>query len=522
MGDEQHFEGSDWPFSAGGTYDDIPLPSGVGCRQINTLLKRADSHTGEFSFGGAADMLPAAPALFVDGLGTILTPLQEEQAAKLIGLCKKSPFGHNQETKMDDSVRKSWQLQPDLVQIKHPLWQNGIEKLTKLIAVRLGYVEVPLQCVLYKLLVYGEGGHFLKHQDTEKEDGMIATLVIQPPSAHEGGDLVVYRGGDVTFRHDFGKGSGMAAFLPHYAVHYADAEHALEEVTKGYRLVLVYSLCLPKTMRHLGKRVDTPLSEDLANAISNMGEEGDDSFVLLLDHEYTEKSLRYLGSGALKGGDAAKFHSLEGTNALVGDDKKLLFFLAQLKHDVSWYDNGYDRSEYKHLESVTWFSTSGEDLGTVRKAAGKMNFLNPEHDTNDNLWVEHGKRPKKGGYTGNEGSTSATTYSRVAIVAWLARHHFENALTFMPLDAAVDVLRDQQSMDGAALGKFLDVVTARLEAENSVKKYREAPASVSMKFCRALCEVLLRAGDPELVTGFSSRIAIASEMWRAMKLWCHS
>ncbi|EEY69710.1 uncharacterized protein PITG_06186 [Phytophthora infestans T30-4] len=137
------------------------------------------------------------------------------------------------DTKMDESVRKSWQLEPDQVEYRNPLWQTGLKKLTHMIATRLGYKGVPLSCVLYKLLVYGEGGHFLKHQDTEKEDGMIATLVVQPPSTHEGGDLIVYRNGQVEHRHDFGKADGTAAYFPHYAVHYSDAEHALEEVTKG-------------------------------------------------------------------------------------------------------------------------------------------------------------------------------------------------------------------------------------------------------------------------------------------------
>lgn len=109
------------------------------------------------------------------------------------------------ETKTDESVRKSWQLEADQVEIKNPLWQTGVDKLTETIASRLGYKGVPLRCVLYKVLVYGEGGHFLNHQDTEKEDGMIATLVVQPPSTHEGGDLVVYRGEEVEHRHDFGK-----------------------------------------------------------------------------------------------------------------------------------------------------------------------------------------------------------------------------------------------------------------------------------------------------------------------------
>ncbi|KAL3667295.1 hypothetical protein V7S43_007526 [Phytophthora oleae] len=47
---------------------------------------------------------------------------------------------------------------------------------------QLGFKDIYLQCILYKLLIYEEGGHFVKHQYTEKEEGMIATLVIQPPS----------------------------------------------------------------------------------------------------------------------------------------------------------------------------------------------------------------------------------------------------------------------------------------------------------------------------------------------------
>lgn len=34
---------------------------------------------------------------------------------------------------------------------------------------------------LYKLLLYQQGGHFSAHQDTEKERGMIGTLVVQLP-----------------------------------------------------------------------------------------------------------------------------------------------------------------------------------------------------------------------------------------------------------------------------------------------------------------------------------------------------
>ncbi|KAG2761681.1 hypothetical protein PC129_g19782 [Phytophthora cactorum] len=203
-----------------------------------------------------------------------------------------------------------------------------MEKLSAIIADRLGYKGIPMQCKPYKMLLYGEGGHIVKHQDTEKEDGMVATLVVQLPSLHEGGDLVVYGGGKVKYRHDFGKKEGSARYLPHYAVHYADAEHALEKVTKGYRLVLVYSLCLPPTMRHL----------IIGALISSMSDD-DELFALLLAHEYTGRSIKEKGSGALKSVDRARFQMLQDANTVAAPGKALQFFIAQLKHDINYWDD---------------------------------------------------------------------------------------------------------------------------------------------------------------------------------------
>ncbi|KAG7389964.1 hypothetical protein PHYPSEUDO_009222 [Phytophthora pseudosyringae] len=319
----ESFKDDEWPFAGKGKPDDVCVPSGAGCIEINKLL---------------AVTLPVAPGLFVDDVGSIFTPLRREEAEALIALCEKSPFGHNMDTKMDEAVRKSWQLHPDAVHFNNSQWQVGLDKLNETIADRLGYEGVPLQCKLYKLLVYGEGGHFLKHQDTEKEDGMIATLVVQPPSAHEGGNLLVYRSGEVKYCHDFGKASGTAPYYLHYAVHYADAEHSVEKVTKGYRLVLVYSICLPQTMCYLERKLDHPLSEDLAKAFAKL--EGEtNSFALLLAHEYTAKSIRDLGWRALKGVDSARFHALDGANDLVKTVKKLKIFIAQLVHDVSYRED---------------------------------------------------------------------------------------------------------------------------------------------------------------------------------------
>ncbi|EGZ25792.1 hypothetical protein PHYSODRAFT_247740 [Phytophthora sojae] len=232
------------------------------------LLARADRQADEYSFGGRADTLPIVASLVVKDVGPGSVPLTEEEATNLIGKSKKSPFGHKFETKLDENVRNSWQLEPDQVEINNPQWHTGIEEITATIAARLGYEGVPLSCQLYKMLIYGQGGHFVKHQDTEKEDGMIATLVVQLPSLHEGGDLVIYRGGRPLHRHDFGKADGSAGYFPHYGVHYADAEHSLETVIKGYRLVLVYSLCLPAKMVHLKKSSNKLMSDELAEAVA--------------------------------------------------------------------------------------------------------------------------------------------------------------------------------------------------------------------------------------------------------------
>ncbi|KAG7385221.1 hypothetical protein PHYBOEH_009113 [Phytophthora boehmeriae] len=407
--DAEVFKDNRWPFGATGTAEDVPAPTGASCVQISNALSRAEGNAGEYSFGGLADTLPVVPGLFVDGVGPISVPLCEEQAEKLITRCDKSPFGRKMDTLMDENVRKSWQLHPGHVQLKNPLWQEGIDKLSETIADRLGYKNVKMQCVLYKMLVYGEGGHFAKHQDTEKKDGMIATMVIQLPTLHEGGDLVVYQGKDTKYRHDFGKMDGTAAYLPHYAVQYADAEHALEKVTSGYRLVLVYSVCLPSEMHFLLEDRDKPLTEELTEAISRMGDDGD-SFALLLAHEYTKKSIEDMGIGALKGVDRARFQALQDANAGVTPEKKLHFVIAGLTLKIDYYDAGGEWEENERDESIAWYSTSGEDHGNSSEIE-ELNMLNPRRETLADLWKNRGNSTFEG-YLGNEGATRDTTYSR--------------------------------------------------------------------------------------------------------------
>ncbi|KAE9278564.1 hypothetical protein PF008_g28587 [Phytophthora fragariae] len=289
----------------------------------------------------------------------------------------------------------------------------------------------------------------------------------------------------------------MAAFLPHYAVHYADAEHSLEEVTKGYRLALVYSLCLPPlSMRHLKRGNDNLLSEELAETLSTMGPE-EESFALLLLHEYTEKSIEDLGSGALKGIDRARFVALEEANAAVPADRKMQFFIARLKHEIKYYgENGYEMSwweESSRNHTITWFSTSGRRFG-AENSTMKMNFLNSGHETFYELWRPHGSSKEKG-FMGNHGPSKKTMYSRYAVIGWPAARGVKNALEFIN-EAAVSEMKTQKPIDTGAVGDIL----IKLQAELEKKKPNAKP--ISTEFFQALCEILVDAGDVAFVNEF--------------------
>jgi hypothetical protein len=93
----------------------------------------------------------------------------------------------------------------------------------------------------YKLLVYEKGGFFLPHRDSEKQDGMVASLIVVLANPFEGGALVVRHGAgkqDLRFEQ---VAQGKA---PCYAAFYADCEHEVQRVTHGVRLCLAYNLVL--------------------------------------------------------------------------------------------------------------------------------------------------------------------------------------------------------------------------------------------------------------------------------------
>ena len=98
---------------------------------------------------------------------------------------------------------------------------------------------------LHKVEINKTGGHFVKHRDSEKDKSIFGTLIIQPPSSHTGGELVVYEANGKSKKViDFGQKEKKSKFSVQFAAHNADLQHELLEVKSGYRVALVYSLYL--------------------------------------------------------------------------------------------------------------------------------------------------------------------------------------------------------------------------------------------------------------------------------------
>lgn len=147
------------------------------------------------------------------------------------------------------------------------------------------------------------GGFFKPHRDTEKTEGMFATLVILLPSEFEGGELIV-RHMDQEKVFDFASSS---AYNFHYLAFYADCEHEVKPVTKGSRLCLVYNLILcdkekkfkPPHNEEEIDRLAKVLQDWMHKCKERFNRDDDqidvpDKLVITLEHEYTQAGISFV------------------------------------------------------------------------------------------------------------------------------------------------------------------------------------------------------------------------------------
>ena len=131
-----------------------------------------------------------------------------------------------------------WQISSGKIKVGGKSWSANFENILSNMKTGLGCDDAIVTAELYKLLVYDRGGFFLTHRDTEKTDGMFATLVLTFPSTYRGGALRIrHAGREVTLDTQATDPSELS-----YAAFYADCEHEVLPVRQGNRVCLIYNL----------------------------------------------------------------------------------------------------------------------------------------------------------------------------------------------------------------------------------------------------------------------------------------
>lgn len=135
-------------------------------------------------------------------------------------------------------MRNVWQIAPGDLKISGKSWATSFDGILGRVKTGLGCQDTAISATLYNLLVYGRGGFFLAHRDTEKIAGMFGTLVVTLPSLYRGGALRVRHGGrEVTLETNASDPSEIS-----FTAFYADCEHEALPVMEGHRVCLVYNL----------------------------------------------------------------------------------------------------------------------------------------------------------------------------------------------------------------------------------------------------------------------------------------
>ncbi len=284
---------------------------------------------GPQAFSASTTAPPGGLPLEVRGVGPIKLPVSQAQARQLCLLGRPARYGQGERTLLDRDVRDTWEIPKSRIKIDKRRWNETLLPVLGRLGRELG---VPagraLRAELHSMLVYAPGQFFLEHQDSEKDDAMVASLVVGLPSTFNGGALEVHHGGQTATYRGSKKALSFVAF-------YSDCRHQVKPVASGYRVVLTYNLLLDEAKSGSAIDPDPELVTDLARCLQEhfAAVDGPNRLVYLLDHEYTPRGL---GFSSLKGVDARRVPALRA--AADRADCEVALALVSVKETWSAYD----------------------------------------------------------------------------------------------------------------------------------------------------------------------------------------
>lgn len=392
---------------------------------------------GTFSVNG--QLSSVSPGLKVKGLGTVSLPVMPAQAQKLIELSDQAPYGRGEDTVLDTQVRKVWQISAKNFEISNQEWLYLLERSVEKIGIQLGLSDCKINFEPYKLLVYEEGSFFISHRDTEKIPNMFATLVINLPSEHRGGELIVGHGGKSN-SYFFENNDGLH---PDFVSFYADCYHEVKPVTQGYRICLIYNLAIAnrKNQPNLAEQIN--LGEQVAQILQEWKQDAraEPMLTYLLEHSYSEENMRL---DNLKNGDFSKASVL--LNAAENNGCQaylcLVTYYRSSCGSMSYQSRDYyredededddfgededddDFDEYDVVDESVYahsFTTrTGEKIAIEQITIEEQDIL-----ASIPLIDGEGRESSISEATGNEGATKELWYHRGAVIIWSPEHIFE-------------------------------------------------------------------------------------------------
>ena len=303
-------------------------------------------------------------SLEIEGFGHVRFPVTPAKARKLLGLGQPARFGRGEQTLTDPDVRDTWEIPKHLVRAE---WNDAALKvILATVKEELGLPNAAeLAADLHSLLVYETNQHFLAHQDSEKDDSMVGTLVVTLPSSYTGGELMVghneewkaYRGSKTAL--------SLVAF-------YADCRHEVLRVQSGYRITLTYNLLLhgdtsrPEgddgTVAELADLLREHFSTPVPRYYGGPATDPPNRLVYLLDHEYTPRGLNWR---RLKGADASRVALLRAAADKAGCEAVLALADIKTTHSAFPADEAYG---YRHR---SWYDD--DDVTSTQAARATAN-----------------------------------------------------------------------------------------------------------------------------------------------------
>lgn len=436
---------------------------GQGARQRLAELLDNSQRRGDFST--RIEMPARALHIEVDGVGELPLPVRAPVTRKLIAQARQANFGRGEQTLADTSVRDTWEITPDRITLGGPDWQRTLSGVLDGVRTALGLPPTTvLRAEPHALLVYGRGQFFLPHQDSEKHDSMVGTLVVSLPSHHTGGELVIeHVGRRITYQASRERLT--------FAAFYADCRHEVKPVTSGYRITLTMNL-LAERVRPAAETDEGPTA-DLAHCLTEHFTRPAEQryvygrskatppnrLVYLLDHEYTQRGLGWNG---LKGADATRATLLRQAAGQAGCEAVLA--LAEVKEtwDAAPPYERYYYGEVEHFDDCEDEECEGECLldpdgepGAERRRSGDFSDYELGELIDDEITLGWWTRPdgtggeqislpvpyaevcattdnrdltpyqsEYEGYMGNYGNTLDRWYRRAAVVLWPRQRSF--------------------------------------------------------------------------------------------------